>query len=101
MFAHPQATCPPELNTQSGGPRRLVYLREPPRLAIGAVGVARSEPRREKVRILLYGSLPAIDRMINILYVKDFAGVHGGSDPLPTERPGEWLVVLTKQLIME
>jgi hypothetical protein len=51
--------------------------------------------------MLLYGSLPAIDRMIKILYVKDFAGVHGGSDPLPTERPGEWLVVLTKQLIME
>lgn len=60
-----------------------------------------SEPRREKVRMLLYGSLPAIDRMIKILYVKDFAGVHEWSDPLPTERPGEWLVVLTKQLMME
>lgn len=58
------------------------------------------EPRREKTRMFIYGSLQSIDRLIKILHLKEFAEPHEWSDPLPTERPGEWMVILTRQLMI-
>ena len=57
-------------------------------------------PRREKVRHLLYGSLDVIDRTIIILHKLGYAEPIEWSDPEPSGRPKEWMVILTKQFMM-
>jgi hypothetical protein len=61
------------------------------------------------VRHLLYGSLAALDRTIKILHAHGYADPNDWSDPIPvplsgaevTERPNQWMVILTKTLLME
>jgi hypothetical protein len=79
---------------------------------------SQSPTRPERVRHLLYGSLAAIDRTIKILHVLGYAEPNDWSDPLPMtpsepngspapgnpERSGaegQWMVILTKTLLME
>jgi hypothetical protein len=67
------------------------------------------EPRRERVRHLVYGSLAGIERTIKILHVLGYAEPNDWSDPLPvpsgngadTGQPQQWMVILTKLLLME
>ncbi|HEY9879621.1 MAG TPA: hypothetical protein V6D29_14280 [Leptolyngbyaceae cyanobacterium] len=58
-------------------------------------------PKREKMRHLLLGSLDGIDRIIKILHVLNYAEPNDWSDPIPTGRPNEWMVILTKTILFE
>ncbi len=63
----------------------------------------------EKVRHMLYGSLAAIDRTIKILYSFGYADPNDWSDPIPvppssataTDHPNQWMVIMTKTLLIE
>ncbi|MBD0269324.1 MAG: hypothetical protein ICV77_13660 [Cyanobacteria bacterium Co-bin8] len=59
------------------------------------------QPRRDKIRVLLYGSLEGIDRNIKQLHTLNYADADNWSDPIPTGRPGEWMVITTKHLLIE
>ncbi|MGB7313550.1 MAG: hypothetical protein WA939_11485, partial [Nodosilinea sp.] len=50
----------------------------------------------EKVRHMLFGSLAGIDRTIKILHALGYADPNDWSEPMPTEKPGQWMVILTK-----
>ncbi|MBW4485885.1 MAG: hypothetical protein KME14_25450 [Tildeniella torsiva UHER 1998/13D] len=54
----------------------------------------------EKVRHMLYGSLAAIDRTIKILHALGYADPNDWSEPMPTEKPNQWMVILTKTLLI-
>jgi hypothetical protein len=58
-------------------------------------------PRREKARLVVYGSLLGCDRIVKHLHLLRFAEPNDWSDPLPTGRPNEWMQVLTKHLLIE
>ncbi len=66
-------------------------------------------PRPERVRHLLYGSLPALDRTIKILHAHGYADPNDWSDPMPVplggaeapDQPNQWMVILTKILLIE
>ncbi|HEY9879358.1 MAG TPA: hypothetical protein V6D29_12955 [Leptolyngbyaceae cyanobacterium] len=58
-------------------------------------------PRRDKARIAVYGSLIACDRIIKTLHILHFAEPNDWTDPLPTGRPGEWVRIVTKHLLIE
>ncbi len=48
-----------------------------------------------------YSSLVGIDRTIKILHAYGYADPNDGRDPIPTDQPGQWMVILTKILIVE
>jgi hypothetical protein len=54
------------------------------------------EPGREKVRILVFGSVYSTDRVIHELYRVGFAEVTEWSKPLPTGVDGEVVRVLAR-----
>lgn len=58
-------------------------------------------PRREKVRILLFGSLSGILNQIKVLHKLNYAEPNDWSEPIPTGRPNEWMVILTKHPLIE
>jgi hypothetical protein len=58
-------------------------------------------PRSEKARVAVYGSLIACDRIIKTLHILHFAEPNDWTDPLPTGRPGEWVRMVTKNLLIE
>ena len=62
---------------------------------------AQPHPRPERVRHLLYGSLAGIDRTIKVLHTYGYADPNDWSDPLPTDQPNQWMVILTKILLIE
>ena len=64
---------------------------------------ASSKPQShpEKVRHMLYGSLVGIDRTIKILHVCGYADPDDWSDSIPTDQSGQWMVILTKILMVE
>jgi len=70
---------------------------------------AKPQPRPERVRHLLYGSLAGIDRTIKILHAYGYADPNDWSDPLPvplsgveaTDQSNQWMVILTKILLIE
>ncbi|WOD39811.1 hypothetical protein [Nodosilinea sp. E11] len=63
----------------------------------------------EKVRHLLYGSLAAIDRTIKILHAIGYADPNDWSDPIPVPqgeaspatKPNQWMVIMTKTVLLE
>ena len=67
-------------------------------------------PRPERVRHLLYGSLPALDRTIKVLHALGYAEPKDWSDPIPVPpsaaeagqgNPVEiWMVILTKTVLL-
>ncbi|MFQ4134975.1 hypothetical protein PGN35_001520 [Nodosilinea sp. PGN35] len=69
------------------------------------------QPHPEKVRHLLYGSLAAIDRTIKILHAYGYADPNDWSDPIPVPQTGtvptavsaanQWMVILTKTVLLE
>lgn len=58
-------------------------------------------PRRDKVRVTVYGSLEGCDRTIKTLHILHFAEPNDWTDPIPTGRPNEWLRMLTKHLLIK
>ena len=73
---------------------------------------AKPQPRPERVRHLLYGSLAGIDRTIKILYAYGYADPNDWSDPIPvppnsgassaaSSEGMTWIVILTKTLLIE
>ncbi|MBD2234456.1 hypothetical protein [Phormidium tenue] len=63
----------------------------------------------EKVRHMLYGSLAALDRTIKILHALGYADPNDWSDPLPVppstedaaSAPAQWMVIMTKTILLE
>jgi hypothetical protein len=53
------------------------------------------------VRHLLYGSLAGLDRTIKILHTLGYADPNDWSEPMPTGKPNQWMVIMTKILVME
>jgi hypothetical protein len=58
-------------------------------------------PHQERVRHLLYGSLAGLDRTIKILHTLGYADPNDWSEPIPTGKPNQWMVIMTKILVME
>ena len=71
--------------------------------------VSRPEPRQERVRHLLYGSQAGIDRTIKILHALGYAEPNDWSDPMPVPpngaegsgNPSQWMVIMTRILLLE
>ena len=65
-------------------------------------------PRRGRMQHLLYGSRAGIDRTIKILHALGYAEPNDWSEPLPVPpgnsglsgAEGQWMVILTKTLLM-
>jgi hypothetical protein len=53
------------------------------------------------VRHVLYGSLRGLDRAIKILHSLGYADPNDWCDPVPSGEPNQWLVVMTKTLLVE
>ncbi|HEY9881727.1 MAG TPA: hypothetical protein V6D29_24965 [Leptolyngbyaceae cyanobacterium] len=62
---------------------------------------SKKEPRQERLRHVLYGSLAGIDRTIKILHVLGYADPNDWSKPMPTEKPNRWMVIMTKILLIK
>jgi hypothetical protein len=62
---------------------------------------SRQQPQPERVRHVLYGSLRGLDRVIKILHLRGYADPNDWSDPVPSGEPNQWLVVMTKILLVE
>ena len=60
-----------------------------------------SSPHQERVRHLLYGSLAGLDRTIKILHSLGYADPNDWSEPIPTGKPNQWMVIMTKILLIE
>jgi len=58
-------------------------------------------PHQERVRHLLYGSLTGLDRTIKILHSLGYADPNDWSEPIPTGKPNQWMVIMTKILLIE
>lgn len=63
--------------------------------------VSISEKQREPIRHVLYGSKQAIARTIMILHIKGYAETFEWSKPLPTENHGEYMSILSRQMLLE
>jgi len=61
----------------------------------------RRQPQPERVRHVLYGSLQGLDRAIKILHSLGYADPNDWCDPVPSGEPNQWLVVMTKTLLVE
>ena len=80
---------------------------QPPQLP--PVGASRQEPRQERLRHVPYGSLDAIDITIKNLHARNYANADDWSDPIPFtpngveggDGPEQWMVILTKILLIE
>ncbi|HEY9735931.1 MAG TPA: hypothetical protein V6D06_06595 [Trichocoleus sp.] len=59
------------------------------------------EPKRRRVRHLLFGDPDALQRVINTLHVLGYAEANDWSKPQPTTTPGEVVRVLFKTLLMD
>ncbi|HEY9880838.1 MAG TPA: hypothetical protein V6D29_20430 [Leptolyngbyaceae cyanobacterium] len=72
---------------------------EPPK--VPPAHLAKSEPKPEKLRHMLFGSQAAIKNTIHTLHKLGYAEPNDWTDPLPTDKPDRWMVILTKNLLIE
>ncbi|MBT9315029.1 hypothetical protein IXB50_06295 [Leptothoe spongobia TAU-MAC 1115] len=56
------------------------------------------DPQYENVRHIVFGTLTAIRNTINLLHKLNYAEPNDWSKPLPTGRPNEIMVILTKRI---
>jgi hypothetical protein len=92
---------------------------------IPPVASSRQEPRQERLRHVLYGSLEAIDTTIKNLHARNYADPGDWCDPIPvplnrtdaaqqsgtkagwlsgveaTDPPRQWMVIMTKILLID
>ena len=104
----------PQTDQASGKPPQM-----PP------VASSRQEPRQERLRHVLYGSLEAIDITIKNLHARNYADPGDWCDPIPvplnrtdtaqqsgaevvrlsgaevTDSPRQWMVIMTKILLID
>ncbi|HEY9879144.1 MAG TPA: hypothetical protein V6D29_11850 [Leptolyngbyaceae cyanobacterium] len=59
------------------------------------------EPRREKLCHVMYGSLDVLDRGVKHLHTLGYADPNDWSDPIPSGRDNQWMVVLIRHLLLE
>ena len=57
-----------------------------------------SDPQYETVRHMVFGSLTGVRSTIQQLYQLNYADPHAWSKPIPTGRPNEVMVILTKKI---
>lgn len=62
--------------------------------------IQKTEPEREKIRIMVLGSLEGVNQIVHLLHKLRFAEVQQWSQPLPTGRPGEVMRILTKSVVV-
>jgi hypothetical protein len=75
---------------------------------------AQRQPQQERLRHVLYGSLEAIDITIKNLHARHYADPGDWCDPIPvrneaaqpsgaeaTDTPRQWMVIMTKILLIE
>ena len=80
---------------------------QPPQ--IPPVGADRKQPRQERLRHVLYGSLEAIENTIKTLHARRYADPGDWSDPIPftpsgsenIDGPQQWMVIMTKILLLD
>lgn len=107
---HSQAAQPAEQQTNAASsdvPQTDQTGDKPPQLP--PVGTSRQEPRQERLRHVLYGSLEAIDITIKNLHARRYADSGDWCDPIPvppsaardTAEPEQWMVIMTKILLIE
>ena len=65
---------------------------------LGDRGRSLSDPRYETVRHMVFGSLTGVRSTIQQLYQLNYAEPHAWSRPIPTGRPNEVMVILTKKI---
>ncbi|MBD2260641.1 hypothetical protein [Pseudanabaena sp. FACHB-2040] len=61
----------------------------------------RPKPKREKITNVLYGSLEVLDRMTKYLHSLHYADPDDWSDPIPSGKDNQWMMVLIKHLLIE
>jgi len=64
-------------------------------------GNPKPNPHNEPVRHLLYGSPTAVREVIKNLHHRGYAEPNEWSRPMPTDRPGEVMCILTKTVWIE
>lgn len=58
------------------------------------------EPKRERIKLYLVGSLQGIASITHTLHLRGFAEVNSWSQPQPTAKPGEYVTVLIRQVFL-
>jgi hypothetical protein len=80
---------------------------QPPQ--IPPMASSRQQPRQERLRHVLYGSLEAIENTIKTLHARRYADPGDWSDPIPFNPngsegfsgPEQWMVIMTKILLLD
>ena len=62
---------------------------------------SKAKPSRQKVTNVLYGSLEALARMTKYLHPLHYADPDDWSDPIPSGKDCQWMVVHIKHLLIE
>lgn len=83
-----------QLQTAAPSARREV----PTPAALPAMPVTSAPFQPDKVRHLVFGTLPAIRFTIKDLHRRGYAEPNDWSQPLPTGRPREVMAILTKRI---
>jgi hypothetical protein len=66
-----------------------------------ANGPVPASPAPEPIRHLLFGTLPAVQVTIRLLYRLNYAEPNDWSQPISTGRPNEVMAILTKRVRLE
>jgi len=77
------------------------FLADSPTLSsVSAARQATAEPKREPIKLYLVGSLQGIASITHTLHCRGFAEVNSWSQPQPTGKPGEYVTVLIRQVLL-
>ena len=69
-------------------------------ISVTLANKASAEPTRETVKLYVVGSLSGIEAITHSLHQKRFAEVREWSHPQPTGKPGEYLSVLFRNILL-
>ena len=83
--------------TEGAGASTILAVHSPDS-CVGDGGRSLSDPRYETVRHMVFGSLVGVRGTIQQLYQLNYAEPHAWSKPIPTGRPNEVMVILTKKI---
>ncbi|MBD2256778.1 hypothetical protein [Pseudanabaena sp. FACHB-2040] len=72
---------------------------QPP--TVSPTQLTKAKPNRQKVTNVLYGSLEALDRMTKYLHTLQYTDPDDWSDPIPSGKDCQWMVVHIKHLLIE
>lgn len=86
----------PTTKLQTAAPSALRDMPAP--VVLPAIPATNSPFQPDKVRHLIFGTVPAIRFTIKDLHRRGYAEPNDWSQPLPTGRPGEVMAILTKRV---